>query len=205
MAADLYPAIEPYESGMFPAGDGHEIYYELSGNPKGKPVVFLHGGPGSGSGPEHRRFFAEAVDHLEQLQASSGRKLLWGTANLFGHRRYAAGAATNPDPEVFAYAAAQVKKALEVTKRLGGENYVFWGGREGYETLLNTNLKREQEHLATFLHLAVDHAKAIGFKGQFLIEPKPKEPTKHQYDFDVASGIAFLRTFGLEQIGRAHV
>jgi xylose isomerase len=110
-----------------------------------------------------------------------------------------AGAATNPDAHVFAYAAAQVKKALEVTKQLGGENYVFWGGREGYETLLNTNLKREQDHLAAFLHLAVDHAKSIGFKGQFLIEPKPKEPTKHQYDFDVASGIAFLRTYGLEK------
>jgi xylose isomerase len=108
------------------------------------------------------------------------------------------GAATNPDAHVFAYAAAQVKKAMEVTKTLGGENYVFWGGREGYETLLNTNLKREQEHLAAFLHMAVDYAKQIGFKGQFLIEPKPKEPTKHQYDFDVASGIAFLRTFGLE-------
>jgi xylose isomerase len=109
------------------------------------------------------------------------------------------GAATNPDAHVFAYAAAQVKKALEVTQELGGENYVFWGGREGYETLLNTHLKREQDHLARFLHLAVAHAKAIGFKGQFLIEPKPKEPTKHQYDFDVASGIAFLRTYGLEK------
>jgi len=109
------------------------------------------------------------------------------------------GAATNPDAHVFAYAAAQVKKALEVTLELGGQNYVFWGGREGYETLLNTNLKREQEHLARFLHMAVDYAKSIGFKGQFLIEPKPKEPTKHQYDFDVASGIAFLRTFGLEK------
>jgi xylose isomerase len=109
------------------------------------------------------------------------------------------GAATNPDAHVFAYAAAQVKKALEVTKELGGENYVFWGGREGYETLLNTDLKREQAHLAAFLHMAVDYAKAIGFKGQFLIEPKPKEPTKHQYDFDVASGVAFLRTHGLER------
>jgi xylose isomerase len=107
------------------------------------------------------------------------------------------GAATNPDAHVFAYAAAQVKKALEVTKELGGENYVFWGGREGYETLLNTDLKREQAHLAAFLHMAVDYAKSIGFAGQLLIEPKPMEPTKHQYDFDVASGIAFLRTHGL--------
>jgi xylose isomerase len=109
------------------------------------------------------------------------------------------GGATNPDAHVFAYAAAQVKKALEATKALGGENYVFWGGREGYETLLNTNLKREQDHLAAFMHMAVDYAKSIGFTGQFLIEPKPKEPTKHQYDFDVASGIAFLRTYGLDK------
>ena len=101
------------------------------------------------------------------------------------------GGATNPDAHVFAYAAAQVKSAMDATKELGGENYVFWGGREGYETLLNTNLKREQDHLAAFMHMAVDYAKKIGFKGQFLIEPKPKEPTKHQYDFDVASGIAF--------------
>ena len=148
---------------------------------------------------ESNRLLDAMVDHARGLQRATGVKLLWGTANLFSNPRYMCGAATNPDAHVFAYAAAQVKKALEVTKRLGGENYVFWGGREGYETLLNTNLKREQEHLATFLHLAVDHAKAIGFKGQFLIEPKPKEPTKHQYDFDVASGIAFLRTFGLER------
>ncbi|WP_084442620.1 xylose isomerase [Termitidicoccus mucosus] len=139
------------------------------------------------------------VAHAKQLQRATGIRLLWGTANLFGHPRYMCGAATNPDAHVFAYAAAQVKKALECTLELGGENYVFWGGREGYETLLNTDLKREQAHLAAFLHLAVDHAKAIGFKGQFLIEPKPKEPTKHQYDFDVASGIAFLRTYGLEK------
>ncbi|MBK8857053.1 MAG: xylose isomerase [Opitutaceae bacterium] len=139
------------------------------------------------------------VAHAQDLQQATGVRLLWGTANLFSNPRYMCGAATNPDAHVFAYAAAQVKKALDATKRLGGENYVFWGGREGYETLLNTNLKREQDHLARFLHLAVDYAKSIGFKGQFLIEPKPKEPTKHQYDFDVASGIAFLRTYGLER------
>jgi xylose isomerase len=148
---------------------------------------------------ESNRLLDQVVTHAKQHQKATGVKLLWGTANLFSNPRYMAGAATNPDAHVFAYAAAQVKKALEVTQELGGENYVFWGGREGYETLLNTNLKREQDHLARFLHLAVDHAKAIGFKGQFLIEPKPKEPTKHQYDFDVASGIAFLRTHGLEQ------
>ena len=139
------------------------------------------------------------VAHAKQLQKSTGIRLLWGTANLFTTPRYMCGAATNPDAHVFAYAAAQVKKALEITKELGGENYVFWGGREGYETLLNTNLKREQDHLGIFLNMAVDYAKHIGFTGQFLIEPKPKEPTKHQYDFDVASGIAFLKTYKLEK------
>jgi xylose isomerase len=148
---------------------------------------------------ESNRNLDKIVAHAKDLQKATGVKLLWGTANLFSNPRYMCGASTNPDAHVFAYAAAQVKKALEATKQLGGENYVFWGGREGYETLLNTNLKREQDHLAAFLHMAVDHAKAIGFKGQFLIEPKPKEPTKHQYDFDVASGIAFLRTYGLEK------
>jgi xylose isomerase len=147
---------------------------------------------------ESNRNLDRLVAHAQALQRETGVRLLWGTANLFSHPRYMCGAATNPDAHVFAYAAAQVKKALEVTLELGGENYVFWGGREGYETLLNTDLRREQEHLAAFLHMAVDYARRIGFKGQFLIEPKPKEPTKHQYDFDVASGIAFLRTFGLE-------
>ena len=148
---------------------------------------------------ESNRNLDKLVAHAKQLQKATGVKLLWGTANLFSNPRYMCGAATNPDAHVFAYAAAQVKKALEVTQELGGENYVFWGGREGYETLLNTDLKREQAHLAAFMHLAVDYAKAIGFKGQFLIEPKPKEPTKHQYDFDVAAGIAFLKTHGLDQ------
>jgi xylose isomerase len=148
---------------------------------------------------ESNRNLAKLVAHAKGLQKSTGVKLLWGTANLFSNPRYMCGAATNPDAHVFAYAAAQVKRALDATLELGGENYVFWGGREGYETLLNTNLKREQDHLARFMHLAVDYAKQIGFKGQFLIEPKPKEPTKHQYDFDVASGIAFLRTYGLEK------
>ncbi len=147
---------------------------------------------------ESHRFLDEVVSHAEVLQRETGVRLLWGTANLFSHPRYMCGAATNPDAGVFAYAAAQVKKALEVTHRLGGENYVFWGGREGYETLLNTDLRREQAHLAAFFHMAVDYARQIGFTGQFLIEPKPKEPTKHQYDFDVASGIAFLKTHGLD-------
>ncbi|QYM78020.1 xylose isomerase [Horticoccus luteus] len=148
---------------------------------------------------ESNKHLDALIAHAKSLQQATGVKLLWGTANLFSNPRYMCGAATNPDAHVFAYAAAQVKKALEATLALGGENYVFWGGREGYETLLNTNLKREQDHLAAFMHMAVDYAKEIGFTGQFLIEPKPKEPTKHQYDFDVAAGIAFLRTYKLDR------
>lgn len=147
---------------------------------------------------EHRRFFAEAVDHLEQLQAATGRKLLWGTANLFSHPRFAAGGATNPDPEVFAFAAMQVRDALEATHRLRGANYVLWGGREGYETLHNTDLKRELNNLGRFLSLVVDHKHKIGFTGTILIEPKPHEPTKHQYDFDTATVYGFLKRYGLE-------
>lgn len=147
---------------------------------------------------EHRRYFAEAVDHLEQLQASSGRKLLWGTANLFSHPRFAAGGATNPDPEVYAFGAMQVRDAMEATKRLGGANYVLWGGREGYETLLNTNLSRELDNLGRFLTLVVEHKHKIGFDGTILIEPKPHEPTKHQYDFDSATVYGFLKRYGLE-------
>jgi xylose isomerase len=134
---------------------------------------------------------------LKSEQDRTGIKLLWGTANLFSNPRFVHGAATSPNAEVFAYAAAQVKKALEVTKELGGSNYVFWGGREGYSNLYNTDLKRELDHLAKFFHMAVDHKKTIGFTGQFLIEPKPKEPTTHQYDFDAAACIAFLRGYGL--------
>lgn len=147
---------------------------------------------------EHRRSFAEAVDHLEKLQASSGRKLLWGTANLFSHPRFAAGGATNPDPQVFAFGAMQVRDALEATHRLGGANYVLWGGREGYETLLNTDLKRELDNLGRFLNLVVEHKHKIGFTGTILIEPKPFEPTKHQYDFDTATVYGFLKRYGLE-------
>jgi len=134
----------------------------------------------------------------EQMDAT-GIKLLWGTASLFGNPRYMHGAATSPNADAFAFAAAQVKKAMEVTKELGGGGYTFWGGREGYETLLNTDMKLEQDNLARFLHMAVDYAKEIGFGGQFYIEPKPKEPTKHQYDFDVANGLAFLRGYELDK------
>jgi xylose isomerase len=126
-------------------------------------------------------------------------RLLWGTANLFSNRRYMAGAATNPDPDVFAYAAGQVKNVLELTHHLGGANYVLWGGREGYETLLNTNMKQERDQAARFLTLVIEHAKKIGFKGTILIEPKPQEPTKHQYDYDVATVYGFLKEYGLEK------
>src|SRR5436309_6027728 len=137
------------------------------------------------------------VKVLKEEQARTGIKLLWGTACLFVHPRYVHGAATSCNADVFAYAAAQVKKAIEVTHELDGEGYVFWGGREGYTTLLNTNLKREMDNLAKFLHMAVDYKRKIGFKGQFYIEPKPKEPTKHQYDSDAAACLNFLREYHL--------
>jgi xylose isomerase len=137
------------------------------------------------------------VDELEKFQNETGKKLLWGTACLFGHPRYAQGAATSPDANVFAYGASQIKHALEATHRLGGEGYTFWGGREGYATLLNTDMKRELDHLATMLHLAVDHAKKIGYTGQFYIEPKPREPSTHQYDSDSAACLNFLREYDL--------
>ncbi|MBK1855897.1 xylose isomerase [Verrucomicrobiaceae bacterium 5K15] len=137
------------------------------------------------------------VDELEKFQGETGKKLLWGTACLFGHPRYAHGAATSPNADVFAYGASQVKHALEATHRLGGEGYVFWGGREGYATLLNTDMKRELDHLAAMLHLAVDHAKKIGYQGQFYIEPKPREPSTHQYDSDSAACLNFLREYDL--------
>ena len=139
------------------------------------------------------------VKVLKEEQDRTGIKLLWGTANLFSNKRYVHGAATSPNADVFAYAAAQVKKAMEVTKDLGGSGYTFWGGREGYSNLYNTDMKRELDHLGHFLNLAVEYKKKIGFTGQFYIEPKPKEPTVHQYDFDAASCIAFLKTYGLEK------
>lgn len=135
----------------------------------------------------------------KEMQNETGVKLLWGTANLFSNPRYMCGASTNPDAHVFAYAAAQVTKAMEVTHELGGQNYVFWGGREGYQSLLNTNMQRELDHLSRFLHMAAEHKKKIGFDGALLIEPKPKEPTKHQYDFDAATVIGFLKSEGLEK------
>ena len=138
------------------------------------------------------------IDRAGEKQQETGVKLLWGTANLFSHPRYAAGAATNPDPDVFAHAATQVRHMLEATHALGGENYVLWGGREGYETLLNTRMAQEEKQLARFLHLVVEHKHAIGFTGTLLLEPKPQEPTKHQYDYDSATVLGFLQRNGLE-------
>jgi xylose isomerase len=146
---------------------------------------------------ENDRRLGVMVDYAKQKQAASGVKLLWGTANLFSHRRYMNGASTNPDFHVLAHAGAQVKAALDATIALGGENYVFWGGREGYMSLLNTDMKREQEHLAKFLHTAKDYARKQGFKGTFFIEPKPCEPTKHQYDYDAATVLGFLQKYDL--------
>ncbi|MFB2120992.1 xylose isomerase [Parapedobacter sp. 2B3] len=146
---------------------------------------------------ENEKRLQTLVDYAKEKQAASGVKLLWGTANLFSHKRYMNGAATNPDFAAVAHAGAQIKAALDATIALGGENYVFWGGREGYMSLLNTDMKREQEHLAQMLHSARDYARSQGFKGTFFIEPKPCEPTKHQYDYDAATVISFLRQYGL--------
>jgi len=154
--------------------------------------------PEGDSFSENTRNLEIMVDYLGEKQAASGLELLWGTANLFSHRRYMAGAATNPDPDVFAFAAATVKTCIDATHRLGGHNYVLWGGREGYETLLNTRIGHELDQLGRFLSLVVDYKHKIGFEGTILIEPKPQEPTKHQYDFDVATVYGFLKRYGLE-------
>ncbi|SCX27531.1 Xylose isomerase [Agrobacterium sp. DSM 25558] len=148
---------------------------------------------------ENTRNLNEIVDYFGQKQADTGVKLLWGTANLFSNRRFMSGAATNPDPDVFAYSAATVKTCMDATKTLGGANYVLWGGREGYETLLNTDVKRELDQLGRFLNLVVEYKYKIGFEGTILIEPKPQEPTKHQYDYDVATVYAFLQKHGLDK------
>ncbi len=154
---------------------------------------------------ESNRNLDAVVQKLAEAQKATGIRLLWGTANLFSNPRFMHGAATSPNADVFAFAAAQVKKAIEVTHLLGGENYVFWGGREGYMCSYNTNMKRELDHLARFMHMAHDHAKSIGFHGQFLFEPKPKEPTKHQYDFDAAACLNFLRQYGLMDVVKLNI
>ena len=155
--------------------------------------------PELGTMKESQKAFAVMVDKAAEAQAKAGKKLLWGTANLFSHPRYMSGAATNPDPEVFACAATQVRDALEATQRLGGVNYVLWGGREGYDTLLNTDLRKELDQLGRFLSLVVEHKHKIGFQGRILLEPKPMEPTKHQYDHDVATVYGFLCRYGLDK------
>lgn len=147
---------------------------------------------------ESYRNFQEIIDYFEQKMDSRHIRLLWGTANMFSHRRWMAGASTNPDPDVFAYAAATVKTCMDATKRLNGENYVLWGGREGYETLLNTDMSRELDHMGRFLNMVVEYKHKIGFKGAILVEPKPQEPSKHQYDYDVATCFGFLQKYGLE-------
>lgn len=153
-----------------------------------------------GSTPrESVNYLHEMVEVLQAKQAQTGMKLLWGTANLFSHRRFMSGAATNPDPEIFALAALQVKEAMDATLSLGGENYVLWGGREGYETLLNTRLGQELDQLGRFLNMVVEYKHKIGFTGTILIEPKPREPTKHQYDFDTATVYGFLARYGLDK------
>lgn len=154
---------------------------------------------------ESNAILDQVAAKLKEAQQRTGIKLLWGTANLFSNPRFMHGAATSCNADVFAYAAAQVKKAIEVTHELGGENYVFWGGREGYHNLYNTDMKRELDHLARFMHLAHEHAKSIGFEGQFLFEPKPKEPTKHQYDYDAAACLNFIKANGLEGIVKLNI
>jgi xylose isomerase len=161
--------------------------------------------PEGASLKETNQILDKVTAKLKEAQKRTGIKLLWGTANLFSNPRFMHGAATSCNADVYAYAAAQVKKAIEVTHELGGENYVFWGGREGYHNLFNTDMKRELDHLARFMHMAHDYAKKIGFHGQFLFEPKPKEPTKHQYDYDANTCMNFIRANGLEGIVKLNI
>jgi len=199
----LLPTEEPMSAARQKVDAAFEFIEKL-----GAPFFCFHDrdvAPEGRSFAESRSNLDVMLGHIEQHMARTGAKLLWGTANLFTHPRYAAGAATNPDPEVFAYAAAQVKLMLEATLRLGGANYVLWGGREGYETLLNTDLAREEAQLARFLTLVAEHKHKIGFQGTLLIEPKPQEPTKHQYDYDSATVHGFLARHGLEREYRVNI
>ena len=192
----LLPGVDPLEAARMKLDSAFEFLDKL-----GVPFFCFHDrdvAPEQGSWKGTIRLFDEVTDLIEGHMQRTGLKLLWGTANLFGVPRYMGGAATNPDPEVFAYAAAQVKHMLEVTHRLGGANYVLWGGREGYDTLLNTDLAREERQLARFLGMVAEHKHRIGFKGLLLIEPKPQEPAKHQYDYDAATVHGFLARNGLE-------
>ncbi|NOD45767.1 MULTISPECIES: xylose isomerase [unclassified Ruegeria] len=167
----------------------------------GQPYFCWHDAdirPEQGNFADNLRTLNEVTDYIGEKMQVSGTKLLWGTANMFSHRRWMGGASTNPDPDVYAFAAATVKSCLDATHKLGGENYVLWGGREGYETLLNTDMKAELDHMGRFLNMVVEYKHKIGFKGAILVEPKPQEPSKHQYDFDAATCIGFLRKYGLE-------
>ena len=187
--------LDPMEAAKQKADVAFEFFSKL-----GTPFFCFHDAdlaPAGETFAESKRNLEEMVDYAAGHMATTGVKLLWGTANLFSHPRYAAGAATNPDPEVFAYAAAQIKNAIDATQRLDGANYVLWGGREGYESLLNTMMRQESEHLARFLHLVVDYKHNIGFEGMLMIEPKPQEPTKHQYDYDCATVHGFLERYDL--------
>lgn len=154
--------------------------------------------PEQGNFADNLSTLKEITDYIGEKMEAVGTKLLWGTANMFSHRRWMSGASTNPDPDVFAFAAASVKSCMDATYKLGGENYVLWGGREGYETLLNTDMGTELDHMGRFLNMVVDYKHKIGFKGAILVEPKPQEPSKHQYDYDAATCIGFLRKYGLE-------
>ncbi len=192
-AADI---ADPMAAARLKADVAFEMFAAL-----GVPFYAFHDGdirPELGSFAANRSAYEEIVDLFAAKQEQTGVRLLWGTANLFSHRRWMAGAATNPDPQVFAYAAATIKTCLDATHRLGGANYVLWGGREGYETLLNTDLKREDQQMGRMLNMVVDYKHKIGFQGQILVEPKPQEPSKHQYDFDVATVYGFLKRHGLE-------
>lgn len=167
----------------------------------GQPYFCWHDAdirPDQGNFADNLRTLEEITDYIGQKMESAGTKLLWGTANMFSHRRWMSGASTNPDPDVFAFAAATVKSCIDATHKLGGENYVLWGGREGYETLLNTDIGAELDHMGRFLNMVVEYKHKIGFKGAILVEPKPQEPSKHQYDYDAATCIGFLRKYGLE-------
>jgi xylose isomerase len=205
MGADMFgvgTAIRPWDDGtqsVENAQNRARVAFQFM-EKLGAPFYAFHDrdvAPEGATLAESNRNLDAVVKVLKEEQKRTGIKLLWGTACLFVHPRYMHGAATSCNADVFAYAAAQVKKAMEVTHELKGEGYVFWGGREGYTTLLNTDLKREMDHLGAFLHMAVDYKKKIGFKGPFYIEPKPKEPTKHQYDSDAAACLNFLRQYGL--------
>ena len=197
------PGLDPLEAARAKLDAAFEFVAKL-----GVPYFCFHDrdvAPEGVTFAETSSILATVIDEIEARMERTGAKLLWGTANLFSHPRYAAGAATNPDPEVFAFAAAQVKEMVEATHRLGGANYVLWGGREGYETLLNTDLAREEAQLARFLHLVAEHKHKIGFKGTLLLEPKPQEPTKHQYDYDSATVHGFLIRHGLADEYRVNI